>query len=134
MTDDITDPDADRDTDTATDVDHGGENPAIHGSESGGDESVAQPSGDDVRTIPELADQGKRVVDTHGEDLGIVSDVDGQTLYVEPDPSLTEKIMSTLHWREGDRDELKVPGDRILRIDDEVVLDLERDSEFRSEP
>ncbi|QLD91140.1 PRC-barrel domain containing protein [Natronomonas salina] len=84
--------------------------------------------------MPQLADQGKRVVDTHGEDLGMVSDVDGQTLYVEPDPSLTEKIMSTLHWREGDRDEMKVPGDRILRIDDEVVLDLERDSEFRSEP
>lgn len=114
----------------------GQENPAIHGSETGPDEArEGTDAGDDVRTMPTLADQGKDVVDTHGEDLGIVSDVDGDTLFVEPDPSLIESVMSTLHWREGDRDEMKVPGDRILRIDDdEVVLDLERESEFRSEP
>lgn len=116
--------------------DHGDdENPAIHGSETGPDEARDTTDADDVRTIPTLADQGKDVVDTHGEDLGIVSDVDGETLYVEPDPSLLESVMSTLHWREGDRDEMKIPGDRVLRIDDdEVVLDLERESEFRSAP
>lgn len=134
MTDDVTDPDTDTDTDTETDVTHGDENPAIHGSESGGGESVAQESAGDARTSPTLADQGKDVVDTRGDDLGIVSDVDGQTLYVEPDPSLTEKIMSTLHWREGDRDELKVPPERIRRIDDEVVLDMAPDEASRTEP
>lgn len=111
------------------------ENPAIQGSETGPDEvRDGTDAGDDVRTTPRLADQGKDVVDTHDEDIGIVSDVDGDTLFVEPDPSLIEKVMSTLHWREGERDEMKVPGDRVLRIDDVVVLDLEREAEFRSEP
>ena len=111
------------------------DNPAIHGSESGPDEPRDDTDAvDDVRTTPTLADQGKDVVDTHGEYLGIVSDVDGQTVYVEPDPTLVESVMSTLHWREGDRDEMMVPGDRVLRIDDEVVLDLKRESEFRPEP
>ena len=119
--------------------DTGEENPAIHGSESGpdagrgsaggtdrGSDDVATPESDDVRTTPRLTDQGKDVVDTRGEDLGIVSDVDGETLYVEPDPTLTEKIMSTLHWREGDREEPTVPAERIRRIDDdEVVLDVD---------
>ena len=133
MTDDVTDPDADTETDTETDVSHGDENPAIHGSESGG-ESVARESSGDARTIPELADQGKDVVDTRGDDLGIVSDVDGDVLYVEPDPTLTEKIMSTLHWREGESDELKVTPERIRRIDDEVVLDMDTDDASRTEP
>lgn len=91
------------------------DNPAIHGSESI----------DDDRTTPELADQGKAVVDPHGEPVGMVSDVEGNTLYVDPDPSLTERVMSSLHWREGGRDELEISTERIRRIDDEVVLELD---------
>lgn len=109
------------------------DNPAIHGSESGPD-AGDRPVGDDVRTIPELADQGKDVVDTRGDALGIVSDVDGEILYVEPDPTLTEAVMSTLHWREGDRDEMKVTPERIRRIDDDVVLDMDPEEGGHTEP
>lgn len=114
----------------------GEENPAIHGSETGPDEprdvtdaddatdDDATDTDDDVRTTPTLADQGKDVVDADGEDLGIVSDVDGDILYVEPDPGPIERLKSVLHWRGGESDELQVPAERVRRIDDEVVLDL----------
>lgn len=126
------------------------ENPAIHGSESGPDDAGREsaagtdhgaagdtgPGSDDEapRTTPHLADQGKPVVDSHGEDLGIVSDVDGEILYVDPDPTLAETVLSRLHWRSGDRDEVQVPAERILRIDGEVVIDVEREAASRSEP
>ena len=97
------------------------DNPAIEGSESAREGRT--------RVTPEVADQGKSVVDTRGADVGIVSDVKGRKLYVEPDPSLTETVMSKLHWREKDSDDLEVPAERIERIDDEVVLDLEFDEE-----
>ena len=104
------------------------DNPAIEGSESAG-EGSASPGEGRTRVTPEVADQGKSVVDTRGADVGIVSDVKGRKLYVEPDPSLTETVMSKLHWREKDRDDLEVPAERIERIDDEVVLDVEFDEE-----
>lgn len=97
------------------------ENPAIEGSESAGDEHT--------RVTPDVADQGKSVVDNRGADVGVVSDVEGETMYVEPDPTLTEKVMSKLHWQDNDRDHLEVSPERIERIDDEVVLDVEFDED-----
>lgn len=120
----------DSSTDTSTDDD----NPAIHGSESAPDDTGPESADDGAGTTPHLADQGKDVVDSRGEDLGVVSDVDGDVLYVEPDPTLAEEVLNRLHWRSGDRDEVQVPAERILRIDDAVVLDVEREAEFRSEP
>lgn len=97
------------------------ENPAIEGSESADDEHT--------RVTPDVADHGKSVVDNRGADVGVVSDVEGETMYVEPDPTLTEKVMSKLHWRDNDRDHLEVSPERIERIADEVVLDVEFDED-----
>lgn len=122
-------------TDDPSDGTPDDENPAIHGSESGPGESTGDSTGDgaggDVRTTPALADQGKDVVDTRGADVGMVSDVDGETLYVDPDPDLTESVMSKLHWRDHDRDDHPVPPEAIERIGDEVVLDVEFDPEVQ---
>jgi sporulation protein YlmC with PRC-barrel domain len=91
------------------------DNPAIEGSESADDERTS--------VLPEVADQGKPVVDARGTEVGMVSDVEGRKLYVAPDPTPTEAVLSKLHWRNEDRDDLEVPAERIERIDDEVVLD-----------
>lgn len=97
------------------------DNPAIEGSESADHERT--------RVTPEVADQGKSVVDTRGADVGIVSDVKGRKLYVEPDPTLTETVLSKLHWRDNNSDDLEVPAERIERIDEEVVLGVEFDED-----
>lgn len=81
----------------------------------------------DTRVIPEDDDQGKNVVDTRGQEIGMVTTVEGNTMYVDPNPSLTEKVKSTLGWGDEDADEFPVSPDIVQRIDDEVVLAVERD-------
>ena len=63
---------------------------------------------------------GKRVV-SGDEELGIVSDVDteSQTLYVEPEPSLADRIKAALDWGDTD-DSYPVSADQIEAVDDEV--------------
>jgi len=51
-------------------------------------------------------DEGKSVV-VDGNEVGIVSEVEHGTAYVEPDPGITDKIKAKLDW--GDRDEDTYP-------------------------
>lgn len=41
---------------------------------------------------------GKRVVDANGEEIGMVTAVEGGTAYVEPDPGVTDSIKAMLGW------------------------------------
>lgn len=43
-------------------------------------------------------DEGKSVVNADGENIGMVSEVRGGRAYVDPDPSLTDRIKSKLGW------------------------------------
>lgn len=85
----------------------------------------------DARTIPEDDDKGKTVVDTRGREIGMVEDVRGDTMYVAPDPSLTDSIRSKLGGGASDEDALPVSPEFVGRIEDDVVLDVERDEEFQ---
>lgn len=68
-------------------------------------------------------DEGKSVVNTYDERLGIVAEVRDGTLYVDPDPGLTEKITSSLGWGDTDDDTYPVEADEIEKInDDEVTI------------
>jgi hypothetical protein len=68
-------------------------------------------------------DEGKSVVDTYGDQIGIVAEVRDGTLYVDPDPGLTEKITSSLGWGDTDDDTYPVEADEIEKInDDEVTI------------
>jgi hypothetical protein len=49
-------------------------------------------------------DEGKSVVNTYDERLGIVAEVREGTLYVDPDLGPTEKITSSLGWGDTDDD------------------------------
>lgn len=68
-------------------------------------------------------DEGKRVVDTTGETVGVVAEVRDGTAYVDPDASLTDKLAAKLGW--GDRDEDTYPvttADIDTVTDDEIRL------------
>jgi len=72
-------------------------------------------------------DVGKEVVNTRGDELGMVVDVESNQMYVDPHASLTDKIRTALGWGDHDEDSYRVDNESIVRIeDDQVVLDVER--------
>lgn len=85
------------------------------------------------RTMPEDDDTGKDVVDVQGREIGVVTDVEGDTMYVEPDPSMTERIKSKLEMGSESEEDLPVSSEFVDRIEDDVVLDVQRDEEFQDE-
>lgn len=89
-----------------------------------GDTGEAGSTGDEAAEMQALTDDeiGKQVV-SGTKDVGIVSDVDTdtQTLYVDPEPSLTDRIKATLDWGDTDDDSYLVDADQIEAVDDEVV-------------
>ena len=54
-------------------------------------------------------------------------------MYVDPHPSLTDNVMSKLGWGDEDDEYLPVSPDFVKYIEDQVVLDVERDEEFQKE-
>jgi sporulation protein YlmC with PRC-barrel domain len=72
-------------------------------------------------------DQGKTVVDHHGEEVGIVSDVEAGTMYVDPHPSLTDKIRAKLDWGDADEDSYPLAPDQIEEITRDRVRIHEQD-------
>lgn len=68
------------------------------------------------------AETGKTVVNTYGEEVGVVSEVRDGVLYVTPDPGLAEKVTSSFGWGGGDDESYPVEEGRIERITDEVEI------------
>ena len=66
-------------------------------------------------------DEGKTVVDAHGTTLGLVTAVEGDRAFVEPDPGITETIKADLGWGDADADEYTVHEDAIERREDEQL-------------
>ncbi len=68
-------------------------------------------------------DQGKAVVDSSGQDIGMITEVKSGTAYVNADPSLTDSIRSKLGWGDVDDDDYALEENRIDSVtDDEVRL------------
>ncbi|ADB62041.1 hypothetical protein Htur_3176 [Haloterrigena turkmenica DSM 5511] len=67
------------------------------------------------------ADEGKRVLNTDGTEIGRLVDVHDGRGYVEPNPSLTDTIAAKLGW--GSRSEEAHPLDEgsIAEITDDAV-------------
>lgn len=49
-------------------------------------------------------DEGKRVVNQRGDEIGIVKEVRGGTAHIDPDPGLTDTLKSKLGWGDTDQD------------------------------
>lgn len=87
------------------------------------DETVSVGEVGDEAVMPSEDDEGKTVVDATGDEVGMVVEVEGDTLYVDPHPSITDRIKTTLGWGETDEDDYPIGPDRIARITrDEVEL------------
>lgn len=68
-------------------------------------------------------DEGKAVVDSHGEEIGMITEVKSGTAYVDADPGITEAIRSKLGWGEADHDDYPLEKSRVHTVtDDEVRL------------
>ena len=75
------------------------------------------------RTDISSDDEGKRVRSADGDDIGMVSEVRGDTAYVDPDPGVTDTIRSKLGWGDSDQEDYMLPADQISTItDDEIRL------------
>lgn len=68
-------------------------------------------------------DEGKNVVDSSGETIGMVTEVRDGTAYVNADPGITDAIRSKLGWGDADKDDYALQKGRIDTItDDEIRL------------
>lgn len=77
--------------------------------------------GGTVTTTPSEDDEGKDVFDASGDKVGMVVDVRGDTIYVDPHPSITDKFKSVLGWDMDEDDAHPIPGNRIARITDRRI-------------
>lgn len=66
---------------------------------------------------------GKDIVNADGEKIGMVTEVRHGTAYVDPDPSLTDKLMAKLGWEHTDDEAYPLQKSQIEEItDDEIRL------------
>jgi len=76
-----------------------------------------------TRTTISEEDEGKRVVNQNSDTVGMISGVRNDTIYVDPDPGLTDKIKSTLGWDDIEEGDYPLKQSHIDTItDDEVRL------------
>lgn len=89
-------------------------------------DAEAEMGGD--HPMPTEAEEGKTVVDATGEEVGMVTSVESGTIYVDPHPSLTDRIKAVLDWGGPDDDAYPLESDHIATItDDEVQLTVDED-------
>lgn len=68
-------------------------------------------------------DEGKRVIDATGEEVGVITGIRGDTAYVDPDPGITDRVKTMLGWEDVDAEDFPLERDRIDTItEDEVRL------------
>ena len=66
-------------------------------------------------------DTGKRVVNANGDEIGMVSEVEGDTARVDPDPDLSGSIKSKLGWGDSDQADYVLKQDRVSMVTDDEV-------------
>lgn len=69
-------------------------------------------------------DEGKILVDAEGDELGVVTDVESDTVWIDPDPGLGEAALAAFGWSDHDEDDYTVDADAVdtvtegeLRVD-----------------
>ncbi len=80
-------------------------------------------------TVLSTADEGKVLMDTRGEEIGVVTEVDAQAqlAYVEPEPGIAEAVIQGLGYGDADEDDIEVPADAVATVTDtelRVAIDL----------
>lgn len=68
-------------------------------------------------------DEGKRIVNANGDEVGIVEHVEAGEVYVQPDPGITDTITSKLGWGDADEETYTLDTDNVEAVtDDEIRL------------
>ncbi|MDJ1432259.1 hypothetical protein [Halostagnicola sp. A-GB9-2] len=67
-------------------------------------------------------DVGKTVVDAEGKTLGIVSSVENDTAFVNPNPSMLEQLLSKIGMEDTDGEDYTVTEDMLESVGEEIVL------------
>ncbi len=66
-------------------------------------------------------DEGKTVVNSSGDQVGRVIEVQHGTAHVEPDPGLADTIRFKLGWGEGDEDSYQLDAGSVENVSDSEV-------------
>jgi len=66
-------------------------------------------------------DIGKEVVNMDDETIGMVTGIEGGRAYVDPDPSITDKIKSTLGWDSIDANDYAIEQEQIEQITNKTI-------------
>jgi len=74
-----------------------------------------------VRTKLTADDKGKRVVNVNGESIGVISGFSGGQAFVDPDPDITDKILSKLGWQDPDADDYVLDPGHVEQVTDDKV-------------
>ncbi|WP_436925922.1 PRC-barrel domain containing protein [Halosimplex amylolyticum] len=69
------------------------------------------------------SDEGKKVVDSSGKEIGRVAEVSGGQAHVQPDPGVSDTVMSKLGWGSRSEDSFPLDENHIDSVtDDEIRL------------
>lgn len=66
-------------------------------------------------------DIGKDVVTADGEKIGIISGIEDDTVFVEPEPGIADRITAKLGWEAIDEDDYRLTEDQIDAVTDDAV-------------
>lgn len=71
-------------------------------------------------TVLSTADEGKVLMDTEAEEIGVVTEVDTdeQIAYVEPNPGIAEAMLQGLGFGDADEDDISVPANSVATVTD----------------
>ncbi|WP_438267515.1 PRC-barrel domain containing protein [Haladaptatus halobius] len=68
-------------------------------------------------------DEGKRVINQNGDEIGVVAEVREDTAYIDPDPGMFESIKDKLGWGDIDEDTYPLQDENIEQVtNDEIRL------------
>lgn len=66
-------------------------------------------------------DEGKNVVNSSGDQIGRVVNVEHGRAHVDPDPGLTDTIRSKLGWGEDDEEDYMLDSSSIETVSDNEI-------------
>lgn len=90
--------------------------------QNSGDEDIAIR---DPRVTPEPIDEGKEVVGSDYLHIGMVAEIQGNTLYIAPNTSLPQQIRRKLNWDAHRETNHPISTQFIKEINDGVILTVE---------
>lgn len=91
------------------------------------DVAEGRPRTDDPRGTADVTvsehDEGKTVVDANDNEVGIVTDVRGGDVYIDPNPDIVDKVAAKLGWSSADEESYTVNQADVAEVrHDEVKL------------